>query len=100
MTDSTTEREGVSEILAEIKDGKRQGVTIPMLVLIVAICGTLIGLAGWSLNLETRKADRTDVAEIRSDLKQIIENKASKADLAGIQSDLKTIINMHLRDAQ
>lgn len=44
---------------------------VPAIVLITAIVLGLLALGGWSLDLERRKADKTDIYAIQTDVKDI-----------------------------
>lgn len=84
VADGEDLRHDVLELLrrqAVVKDDlevRNATVGIPMIVLITAIALSLVGLSGWVLNIETKKADRVEMTnmkqEIRDDIREVKEN--------------------------
>ena len=97
-----SEREDVSEIRNDIKEilhqrkdvrsdlirERKETVGIPMILLIVAVVSALLGLSAWSLGIEQRKVERSELQEFKSD---------TRADLTEIKRDVKSLIYMHMK---
>lgn len=99
MDDPTTEREDVTEVLRRVKDiGSEQSqvaddlakdaksVSIPLVLVIVAFITALVSLGGWSLTIETRKADKLEVAAA-------LEKKVDRVEIMGALEVLSTKID-------
>ena len=66
-------------------------VTIPILVLVIAIVVTLVGITGWGFTIEQRKADRAEVIALKMDL---------RLDISEIKAGLKQLLDLHLRSSK
>jgi flagellar basal body-associated protein FliL len=85
--DSAEILEGVRGIQAE-QGRVAKSVNIPLVVLIVAFIGGLIGLGAWNRDIEQRKADRSEVVAVKAETQQT---------LSEIRDDVKFLIRIHVK---
>lgn len=58
-------------------------VKVPWMSLIVAVVVALVGLSSWAVRLESIKADKTEVSELKADIRHSLDV---------IQSDVKILL--------